>query len=51
MEVTKYEQLEMVNAELKLKQLLWSSIDQWEEITAEWMDVGVHYKKFLLVMR
>ena len=38
-EVTKYEELEEVYAEVKLKMLLWDSIDQWDAIVAEWMQV------------
>ena len=38
-EVTKYEELEEVHAELKLKQLLWDSIEDWDKTTNEWMEV------------
>ena len=38
-EVTKYEELEEVHAELKLKQLLWNSIENWDEMVNEWMEV------------
>ena len=38
-EVTKYEELEEVHSELRLKQLLWDSIDEWDKMVAEWMEV------------
>lgn len=37
-EVTKYEELEEVHAELKLKQLLWDSLEEWENCVAEWTE-------------
>ncbi|CAD5112359.1 DgyrCDS1592 [Dimorphilus gyrociliatus] len=37
-EVTKYEELEEVHAELKLKQLLWDSLEEWENCVSEWTD-------------
>jgi len=40
LEVTKYEEMEEASAELKLKQLLWDSIAQWDALVAEWMEVG-----------
>lgn len=39
-ETTKYEELEEVDSELKLKQLLWDSIDDWDNMINEWMEVG-----------
>ena len=39
-EVTKYEALEEAHAELKLKQMLWESLDQWDGLVAEWTDVS-----------
>ncbi len=39
-EVTKYEELEEVHAELKLKQLLWDSIDEWDKLIQEWSGVS-----------
>ena len=38
--MTKYEELEEVHAELKLKQLLWDSIDEWDKTNEEWMEVS-----------
>ncbi len=38
-EVTKFEELEEVNAEIKLKQLLWNSLAKWDQGLAEWMEV------------
>ncbi|XP_051785909.1 dynein axonemal heavy chain 6 [Erpetoichthys calabaricus] len=37
-EVTKYEALEELNAELRLKQLLWNSLDEWDIMETEWME-------------
>ncbi len=39
-EVTKYDELEEVHAELKLKQLLWDSVDEWDKLIAEWCAVS-----------
>ncbi|XP_030643583.1 dynein heavy chain 6, axonemal [Chanos chanos] len=36
-EVTKYEALEELSAEVKLKQLLWDSLEEWESLQASWM--------------
>ncbi|XP_075140366.1 dynein axonemal heavy chain 6 [Leptodactylus fuscus] len=36
-EVTKFDELEEVSAELKLKQLLWDSMTEWDMLQAEWM--------------
>jgi len=38
-EVTKYEELEEAAAELKLKHLLWDSLQQWDLIVVDWMEV------------
>ncbi|OAF67572.1 hypothetical protein A3Q56_04705 [Intoshia linei] len=38
-ELTTYEELEEVDAELKLKQLLWSSLDEWNKTWEEWISV------------
>ncbi|XP_064174621.1 dynein axonemal heavy chain 6 isoform X1 [Anguilla rostrata] len=37
-EVTKYEALEELSAEVKLKQLLWDSMEEWESLQAGWME-------------
>ncbi len=44
MEVTKYEELEEVHAELKLKQLLWNSIQDWDQMVADVMEVMIDIK-------
>lgn len=54
-EVTKYEELEEVYAELKMKQQLWGSIDDWDELVKQWMEVGkplyiISLKKKLLTL-
>ncbi|KAL4640265.1 dynein heavy chain 6, axonemal [Arapaima gigas] len=36
-EVTKYEALEELSAEVKLKQLLWDSLEEWDLLQAAWM--------------
>ena len=41
-EVTKYEELEEVYAELKLKQLLWDSIDNWDSMVQKWTEVCIN---------
>ena len=38
--MTKYEELEETHAELKLKQLLWDSLEEWDQMSAEWTDVS-----------
>ncbi|KAJ8245285.1 hypothetical protein GJAV_G00269100 [Gymnothorax javanicus] len=37
-EVTKYEALEELSSEVKLKQLLWDSLEEWESLQAVWME-------------
>ncbi|XP_022090689.1 dynein heavy chain 6, axonemal-like isoform X2 [Acanthaster planci] len=37
-EVFKYEELEETHAELKLKQLLWQSLEEWDQIAAQWTE-------------
>ncbi|XP_075463117.1 dynein axonemal heavy chain 6 isoform X2 [Ascaphus truei] len=37
-EVTKFDALEEVSAEIKLKQLLWDSVSEWDVLQAEWME-------------
>ncbi|KAK2908777.1 hypothetical protein Q8A67_004614 [Cirrhinus molitorella] len=36
-EVTKYETLEELTAEVKLKQLLWDSLEEWENLENSWL--------------
>ncbi|XP_032208513.1 dynein heavy chain 6, axonemal isoform X2 [Mustela erminea] len=36
-EVSKFEALEEVSAELKLKQLLWDSLSEWDKLQQEWV--------------
>ena len=40
-EVTKYDELEEVHAEMKLKQLLWDSLDEWDNLLAGWLEVSI----------
>ena len=35
-DVTKYEELEQVHAELRLKELLWKSMDEWDVNLGDW---------------
>ncbi len=37
-EQTKFDELEEVYAELKLKQLLWDAIDEWDLLFASWVE-------------
>ena len=36
--MTKFDALEETAAEMKLKQLLWSSIDEWDSMISEWTE-------------
>ena len=36
-EVTKFEELEQVHAEIRLKQLLWDSLNDWDGAVDEWL--------------
>lgn len=38
-EVTKYDTLEGLTAEVKLKQLLWDSLEEWENLENSWLQV------------
>ncbi|KAG7458844.1 hypothetical protein MATL_G00224900 [Megalops atlanticus] len=37
-EVTRYDDLEELSAEMKLKQLLWDSLEEWDVLQATWME-------------
>ncbi|XP_039271711.2 dynein axonemal heavy chain 6-like [Styela clava] len=37
-EVAKFDELEEVHAELKLKELLWKSLDEWDDLYEKWLD-------------
>lgn len=37
--MSKFEALEEVSAELKLKQLLWDSLSEWDQLQQEWLQV------------
>jgi dynein heavy chain len=39
-EQTKFDALEEAHAELKLKQLLWESIDEWDALLEKWTNVS-----------
>ena len=41
----KFEALEEVSAELKLKQLLWDSLSEWDQLQQEWLKVKNFLKK------
>jgi hypothetical protein len=47
-EVTKYEELEDVHAELRLKQLLWDSLDEWDTLVATWKEVNYSLKSEII---
>lgn len=38
-EVSKFEDLEEVSAEVKLKQLLWDSMTEWDQLQQDWLKV------------
>lgn len=38
-EVSKFEDLEVVSAEVKLKQLLWDSMSEWDQLHQNWLQV------------
>ena len=38
-EVTKFDALEETHAELKLKDMLWNAIDEWDGLMSEWTTV------------
>lgn len=38
MEVAKFEELEETIAEIKLKELLWTSLEEWDKLCEEWRD-------------
>ena len=40
MELTKYEELEEVDAELKLKHLAWKVQREWQALTKDWSDMS-----------
>ena len=40
MEVAKFEELDEVYAELKLKQSLWNSLVEWDVVDGEWLEVN-----------
>ena len=42
-EITKYEELEEVHAEIRLKQLLWDSMGEWNTTVDTWLAVGFIY--------
>ena len=49
--VTTYEELGDVNEEIKMKQLLWDSIVQWDKNIQEWMDVcRWHLFQFIILI-
>ena len=48
-EVSKFDALEEVSAELKLKQLLWDSLSEWDQLQQEWLKVKK--KKKLLIFK
>lgn len=37
-EVAKFDDLEEVHAELKLKELLWRSLDEWDDVYGKWLE-------------
>ena len=39
--MAKFEELEEVHAELKLKQALWNSLVEWDVVNEEWLEVNI----------
>lgn len=39
--MTKYDTLEELTAEVKLKQLLWDSLEEWESLENGWLEVSL----------
>ena len=37
--MTKFDELEEVHAELRLKELLWSSLEDWDKLYEDWLAV------------
>lgn len=46
--MSKFDALEEVSAELKLKQLLWDSLSEWDQLQQEWLKVK---KEKLLILK
>ena len=36
--MTKFDELEETHAEVRMKQRLWESLKEWDEVTNEWFD-------------
>lgn len=36
--MAKFDDLEEVHAELKLKELLWRSLDEWDDVYQQWLE-------------
>lgn len=47
--MSKFEALEEVSAELKLKQLLWDSLSEWDQLQQEWLKVKKKKKKLSII--
>ncbi|KAB0403145.1 hypothetical protein E2I00_012481 [Balaenoptera physalus] len=50
-EVSKFEALEEVSAELKLKQLLWDSLSEWDQLQQEWLKCFVFQLPVIINLR
>ena len=37
-DMTKFDELEETHAEVRMKQRLWESLKEWDEVTNEWFD-------------
>lgn len=40
--MTKYDSLEELSAEVKLKHLLWDSLEEWDKLQNSWMQVHTY---------
>lgn len=46
--MAKFEELEEVHAELKLKQALWNSLVEWDVVNDEWLEVRCLFSCIIL---
>ena len=44
--MAKFEELEEVHAELRLKQALWNSLVEWDVVNEEWLEVNIVFLYF-----
>ena len=47
--MTKFDALEEAHAELKLKELLWNAIDEWDNLLGDWTQVLSYLEQVALI--